>query len=130
MMTFLNSPIRISSSAGAIGIGSVVGRAELRQEIGGAHDRPGHQLREERHVERHVERVAAHLDIAAIDVGHVRDAVKREERDPDRQQDLEERQLVVQPEAARQLVRAQHEKVEILEDAEQPQMQRHRAAED
>ena len=86
------------------------GPGQLRQEIGGAHDGAGDQLREERHVERHVERVAAHRGVAAIDVGDVGDAVEGEKRDPDRQQDLQKRQLVLHAEQPGELVRAEHEK--------------------
>ena len=65
----------------------------------------GDELREKRHVEQHVERVAAHRDVAAVDIGDVGDAVKCEERDAHRQQDLDKRHLVLEPEKARQLVR-------------------------
>ncbi len=100
------------------------GPRQLRQEIGGAHDRPGDELREKRHVQRHVERLAAHRDIAAIHIHDIRDAVKREKADADRQQDFKKRQLVREAERARQLVGAEHKKIEILEDAEQRQMHR------
>ena len=55
--------------------------------------------------------------------------MKRKKADPDRQQDFEKRQFVRKAERARQLVGAEHEKVEILEDAEQRQMHRDRDAE-
>lgn len=84
------------------------GPRELRQEVPGAHDRSRHELRKEGHVEEHVERVAAHRDIAAINIGDVGDAMKGEKRDADRQQDLEKRQLVLQPEKPCELVRRQY----------------------
>jgi hypothetical protein len=100
-------------------------RFELRQKIGGPHDRTGYELRKERHVQQHVDRSPADRHLAAIHIGDVGDAVKRVERDPDGQDDLEERQLACEAEQLRQLVRRDDEEVEIFEYAQQAEMDRH-----
>jgi hypothetical protein len=104
------------------------GPCQLRQEIRGAHDWARHKLREKRHVEEHVERVPAHCDVAAINVGNVRDAVKCKERDADGEQDLEKRQFVRQPEKSDERVGRQYEKIEVFEGAEQAEMKGDRNA--
>ena len=53
-----------------------------------------------------------------------------EERDPDGQQDLDEGQLVLEPQEASELVRRRNKKIEIFEDSEQSEMQRDRDPED
>ncbi len=58
------------------------------------------------------------VHVAAIDVGDVGDAVKGEKRDADRQQYLDERQLVLQAQQVGELVRRPDQEIEIFEDAE------------
>lgn len=61
---------------------------ELRNELVGAHNRAGHQLREEREVETEVEDVRYGLDFTAVDVDAVTHGLEREERNAYRQNNL------------------------------------------
>ena len=61
---------------------------QLWHELVGAHDGPGHQLREERHVETVVEHVDHGQDAAPVDVHQIADALEGEERYADGQQDV------------------------------------------
>ena len=91
---------------------------ELRHEIGGAHDRAGDELREERLEQREIDEVARRRDDAVIDVEDIGDALEREERDADRQDHLEDRDLALEPGRAQHVVQRRDEELEILEEAE------------
>ena len=62
---------------------------EVVEEFARAHDRPGHQLREERHEQRVVDVTGHHGLFAAINIDHVRDALERMKADAERQDDVE-----------------------------------------
>ena len=81
----------------------VARRAQLRQQLVGADDRAGHQVREEGLEDRHVaERGGPGL--AAVDVDHVGDRLEGEERDADRQHDLEQRERRAEPDRVERVV--------------------------
>ena len=63
--------------------------AQLRQKRRRAIDRPGHKLREERHIRGIGQQVALHGDFAAVDVDDIADGLECEERQPDRQHPVE-----------------------------------------
>ncbi len=67
--------------------------AKLIGEIAIAHDRPGDQLREECDVGREVAEAASPLHPAAIEIDRVRHRLEGVERDADRQDDPQQRQL-------------------------------------
>jgi hypothetical protein len=56
---------------------------QLRGELGGPHDRTGHQLGEERYIEGEVDEREL-VDVVAACVYHVAEGLEREERDADR----------------------------------------------
>ncbi len=62
---------------------------DLGQQLGAPHDRPGQQVREERDVDREVERLGR-LELAPVDVDHVADGHEGEEGDRDGQPDLQQ----------------------------------------
>ena len=117
---FLISPPTIRNSAGpGQHRARVARRAQLRQQLVGAHDRPGHEVREEGLEDRHVaERRGPRL--AAVDVHHVGDRLEGEERDADRQDDLKQRQRRAEPDRVERVVDLVDEEAQVLEDAEQP----------
>jgi len=67
----------------------------LPQEIPGPHDRPRHQVREEKNEEQKMEEASLRMDFAAIDVDRVADRFKGVERDPERNHQHREVELVV-----------------------------------
>ena len=75
---------------------------ELRQEIGRALDRPGHELRKERYVEREPTQVALDRDLPAVEVDRVAERLERVERDPDREQQIEWSDVDVEAQASEQ----------------------------
>ena len=64
-------------------------RAQLREQLVGANDRSGHEVREEALEDRDVAEGGGRR-VAAVHVHHVRDRLEGEERDADRQHDLEQ----------------------------------------
>ena len=59
----------------------LVRTVELRNELGGTNDRTGYQLWEKRNIESKVQQVADRLNAAMIDIGYVRNNLKRIETD-------------------------------------------------
>ncbi len=95
--TFLDSPSAKRGKPSAKSSKPLAARrrtADLVVDLVVADDRPGDQLREERHVLRVVGDPPHRRRLPARDVDHVRDRVEREERDPDRQQDRRHRRHV------------------------------------
>ena len=108
-----------------------IGRTlELRHHHLGADDRAGHELGEERNVQEDVEDRSRRRDHAAIDVDDVGDALEGEERDPDREHDLEKRQLALQPYREHEVVQALDEEAVILEEPQSDEVERHAYAKD
>ena len=91
-------------------------RRQLRQERLRPHDRPRHQLGEERHEHRHVQR-PARAQPPMVHVDRVAHRLKREEADPERQHQPEPRRL--HPQQRRRRV---DEEIVILEDPKDPQV--------
>ena len=84
---------------------------DLRDEIPGADDRAGHQLRKERQVKEIVEPVGQRLQLAAVNVYGVAHRLENEERDADREEDV----LELQEALSEQLVGDVDEEVRVLE---------------
>jgi hypothetical protein len=102
--------------------------AQLRQELRRADDRPGDEVREERDVHREVEQ-ARGPQLLPVDVDDVAHRLEREERDADRQRDLQERRVDVDAEVAEHVLRRQQEEVVVLEVGEDPEVAGHRERE-
>jgi hypothetical protein len=64
---------------------------ELRQELGGAHDRTRDHGGEEGHEQHEVRQAPDRLELPAVHVDRVAERVEGVEADPDRQQDVERR---------------------------------------
>ena len=62
---------------------------DLVLDVGVAHDGAGHQLREHGDVHAEVQRILLHLHLAAVDIHHVGDGLQGEERDADRQRQVQ-----------------------------------------
>ena len=60
---------------------------KLREELLGAHDRAGDELREEAEIESEIPEIADRRDRPAGDIHHIADGLEDEERDADRQED-------------------------------------------
>ncbi len=69
----------------------VRGDRDLARHVGGSNDRAGDELGEERQEQCHVEQVHRFGELAPRHVDDVADGLEREERDADRQEDLEQR---------------------------------------
>ena len=67
----------------------------LRHELADPHDRPGHQVGEERQVGGEVQQ-RDRPEMPAVGVDHVADGLEHEERHADRQDDVDQRQRAVQ----------------------------------
>ena len=97
-------------------------RLHLRQKLDRPHDRTRGELREERHEEGVIEEAPHGLDLPAIHVHRVADALKRVEADADRQEDFPG--AVVDARAAK--LREGHCVIEgehrVLEREEQPEV--------
>ena len=103
----------------------VARRAQLRQQLVRADDRPGDQVGKERLQDRDVhERGRARL--AAVDVDDVRDRLEGEERDADRQDDLDDRERRPEADAVKKGVEFVDEEAEVLEGAQKRQVERDR----
>ncbi len=106
-------------------------REQLAEEETRAHDRPRKQLREERQVERVVERPANRGHASAIDVDEIRDALKGVEADADRHEEIDQPWILVH---AQQRRHRSAREVRILERSEKrevcgnPQRQHHAAS--
>ena len=83
-----------------------------------ADDRTGDELRKERDVEPHHHRAALRRYRAAVDVDDVREAVKREKGDPERQRQLQDADPGT-PECGEKAVQIVGGETEVLERAEQ-----------
>jgi len=99
------------------------GLLELGHEIGGPDDRPGDEVREERHQQQNVEQSrGGHTP--AVHVDNVADPLEGEERDADRQDHLHQRRVLADAEQGEQAARLFGEEVEIFEEAEHQEIGR------
>ena len=94
---------------------------QLGQEFRRLHDRPGHQLREERDVQRELQRVAAGAQPAPVHVDGIAQALERVERYAHRQYDPQR----ARPPHAEGGAESAHEKVHVLEEEQHQQRHRH-----
>ena len=95
-----------------------IGRAlQLRQEARRPHDGARHQMRKERDEEHDVDQRARPVEIAAVEIDDVGDALEGEEGDADRQHDLEQRQLAADLQRDQQRVQLLREPAVVLEES-------------
>ena len=104
-------------------IGTDPGRfAHLRQKIDGAHDRAGDQLRKESDEEGEVGEAPDCLDLAAVDVERIADALKRVEADAERQDDFDLPVGHAVAQALRQAKAVVHEETGVFENRQEPEV--------
>ena len=98
--------------------------ARLWQEVAGLHDRTGDQVREEQDEQEEVRRIALRRQSAAVDVHQVVDRLKGVERQTDRHQQTQQRQLCRGPGGVQCLLQRLQKEVRIFEIAEQSDVAR------
>ena len=127
----LHEEARADQEEGARGVdvARIPRRVELRDQLSGADDRSGDQMREEREVGGELPE-AGRREVAAIDVDDVADRHEREEGDPDREDDRARLERDVDPERGEQVVRRRDEEVVVLEVAEQGEVPGERSDEE
>ena len=96
---------------------AVASTPQLVFELRHPHDRTGHEVGEERQVDREVEQRDRFL-LLAVDVDDVADGAEREERDPDRQSHLDQQRRRRQPHRLQDLQQRVDEEPVVLEEAE------------
>ena len=106
----------------APGVGAL---AQLGQELGGPHDRAGHEVREEREVDGEVEQ-PDRFQVVPVGVDHVAHRLEREERDADGQDDLQQRRRDLDAELVEPVGHRVDEEVVVLEVAEDADVGGHR----
>src|SRR5262249_20163448 len=94
-------------------------REEVREELAGADDGTGHELREERDEEAVVEEAPDGSLLASVHVNHVGHALERVEADAEWQNDREEERV---SRLARQERHVRGQEVVVLEEAEEAQV--------
>ena len=87
---------------------------ELRNQLPGPDDRPGHEVREEGEVHRELLERRRH-EVAAVGVDDVADRHERVEGDADREDDRAQRDREVEPDDRRHVLRRADEEVVVLE---------------
>ena len=107
---------------------AVFGVGELRDDLAVQHDRPGDELREERHEQRVIENIVARHR-AAVAVDDVGELLEGEKRDAQRQRDAVEREgeaeRAVQVFAEEVVILEVEEHAEVGRQAQQHQRQAH-----
>ena len=98
--------------------------ADLRDQLVAAHDGAGDQMREEGEVHGDVEQPRG-LDLVPRDVDDVADGHERVERDPDRQDHLQQRQWRRHPEVLERVREAEREEAVVLEPRQRQQQGGH-----
>ena len=93
----------------------------LRDEIGCANNRTSNELRKEGDIECNVEKRPLGRNIPAIGVDHVRDGLKGEKADADREHKAQRDLANWQSDQARKVGKALRKEVEIFEDAQHTQ---------
>ncbi len=102
-----------------------LGMVEFVEELAGAHDRAGHQLREERDEQSVVEQAAARLEFAAVHVDGVAHALECVERDADRQQHIDGAEVQRTAGCCRDVVGAGDHEIRVLEEGKHAQVADH-----
>ena len=100
----------------------VLAAADLRQEVARPHDRPGHQVREERDEQQEVRQAPFGPCLAAVDVDGVVDRLERVERDPHREDHPQNRERGLPAAGAHCLLQRAQEEVGILEVCQKAQI--------
>ncbi len=98
--------------------------ADLRQEVAGADDRPGDEVREEEDEQHEIGQVALGPHLAAVDVHDVVDGLEGVERDADGGEDLQERDGRRGAAAVQRRLQRGEEEIRILEVAEKSEVGR------
>ena len=96
---------------------------ELPEQVPGALDRPGDELREERHECAEADDVGLGLAFAAPHVDDVGELLEGEEADPDRQHDAQRDVRHLRPAEPRQPDHRVGKEIEVFEKAEQQQVE-------
>ncbi len=108
----------------AVEVARVRALLQLGQELGRADDRAGDEMGEEREVCREVEE-RNWFDLAPIGVDDVRERLEREERDADRQDDLEQRRRHLDADVAQAVHDRGGEEAVVLEVRERAEVDGH-----
>ena len=98
---------------------------DLRQQVLGPLDGPGHQLREVRDVDAEGDQVAGRGMVPLVDADRVGHGLEGVEADADRQDDLQKGQVGLEAKLGQQRPGTVDEEVEVLERPEQPQVDAH-----
>ena len=93
---------------------------QLWQKIAGPYDGTRDQLREEPHVQRKLPQRIDRLHFSEVDIERVAQGLERIKRDPDRQKDIQGRDLRTPAEATKEGVRALQSEVGVLEYPSMP----------
>ena len=95
---FEQAPEYLAHSIHGLVIGEAPVRLELRQEVGSAFNRSGHQLREERNKSKESDDVLGGFYLLAIDIYRVAEGLESIEGNADRKDDFEEQAICVNAE--------------------------------
>ena len=109
---------------GHVHVARVALLVELRDELVGPHDRPGHQVREERQVQEQVA-PARRRERTAVDVDHVGDRHERVEGDAHGQHHLDQRRRPARPQGRCHVRRGDGEEAVVLEVQERGERRGH-----
>ena len=104
------------------------GLGDFGQQVAGAFDRPSHQLREKGHEQREIQKVAAGLQITAIDVDRVAEGLEGIEGNPHGQDDAQHDRIRRKTNGIRKGNKAVDEEAQVFEDAKQPEVGQQRNA--
>jgi len=92
---------------------------KIGEEMARAHDGAGHQLREERDVERVIDDVGDDFLLAAVDIDHVGHALEGVEADAHRQDDVQRERIEWPGHHPRQIA---GQEIVVLEEAEKTEV--------
>ena len=110
---FEQAPEYLAHSIHGLVIGEAPVRLELRQEVGSAFNRSGHQLREERNKSKESDDVLGGFYLLAIDIYRVAEGLESIEGNADRKDDFEEQAICVN---AEELSKLGDKEVIVFED--------------
>ena len=99
---------------------------ELRQQVGGAHDRPGDKLREEAHVQQVFVITVRRLQLAAIQVDDVAHHLEGVKADADGQDHVQPQPDRIEAEPLHRLGNVDQEKVGVFENRQNAEVHRDR----
>jgi hypothetical protein len=99
--------------------------AQLREELGGADDRAGDEVREERQVDGEVEE-GRRVQLLPVDVDHVAERLEGEERDADREHHVRDRRFPVDADRLEHATGGLAEETGVLEPRQRAEVGDHR----